>query len=104
MNPILLILSTLDACGAAIIMWGPGIPVIGAFVIYFAYMILIKGVISALVSFPAGFFDWMGILDIIAGIVLILISYGVNFQVFYIFAIIYSFKAIYCLFRTILNF
>jgi len=104
MNPLLLILGILDTCGAAIIMWGPGIPVIGPFVIYFAYMILIKGVISALVSFPAGFFDWMGTLDVIAGVILILISYGMNFQTFYIFAIIYSFKAIYCLFRTILSF
>jgi hypothetical protein len=103
MNPLLLILGLVDACGAVIIMWGPNVPILGQFIMYLAYMILVKGLISVFISFPVGFFDWMGILDILAGIVLILIMYGMNFQIFYIFAVIYVFKAGYCLFRTILN-
>ena len=103
MNPLLFLLSIVDACGAAIILWGPKTALIGPFIIYFAYMILVKGLISIFISFPIGFFDWMGILDIIAGIVLILISYGMNFQIFYIFAVLYAFKAAYCLLRSALN-
>jgi hypothetical protein len=103
MNLLLFILSVIDACGTALILWGPKTAIIGPFIIYFAYMILIKGIISVFTSFPLGFFDWMGILDTLAGIVLILISYGVDFHIFYIFAVIYSFKAAYCLFRTSLN-
>lgn len=100
MNPLLFILSVLDALGAALILFGVKTPIIGPFMIYFAYMILVKGIISISISFPAGYFDWMGILDAIAGIVLILISYGTNFQIFYIFGIIYGLKAAYCLFRS----
>ena len=103
MNLLLFVLSVVDACGAAVILWGPKAMILGPFVIYFTYMILIKGLISVFISFPVGFFDWMGILDIIAGIVLILISYGVDFHIFYIFAMVYVFKAVYCLIRTVLN-
>ena len=103
MNPLLFILGIIDACGAALILFGPKVAILGPFIIYFAYMVLIKGLISVFISFPVGFFDWMGILDIIAGIILILIAYGVDFHIFYIFAVIYVFKAGYCLFRTILG-
>jgi len=103
MNPLLLILSIFDAFGAVVILWGPGIPILGSFVIYITYIALIKGILSIFTSFPFGFFDWMGVLDVIAGVVLLLISFGVNFQIFHIFAIIYAFKVAYCLFRTILS-
>ncbi|MEM5879491.1 MAG: hypothetical protein QXU74_03300 [Candidatus Aenigmatarchaeota archaeon] len=104
MNPLLLILGIIDACGAMILYFGPNFPLIGAHSIYFAYMLLIKGILSIFTSFPLGYFDWMGIFDVIAGLILLLISFGVNFQIFYIFAILYIFKVIYCLSRTILNF
>ncbi|MEM5773181.1 MAG: hypothetical protein QXL86_03080 [Candidatus Aenigmatarchaeota archaeon] len=104
MNFFLLFLGLIDACGAIILYFGSSFPFIGAFVIYFAYMILVKGLISIFTSFPLGYFDWMGILDVIAGICLILISYGMNYQIFSIFSLIYIFKAIYVLTRTIFNF
>jgi len=103
MNPLLLILSIFDAFGAAVILWGPNIPILGSFMIYITYIILIKGILSVFTSFPFGFFDWMGVLDVIAGVVLLLISFGVNFQTFNIFAMIYAFKVAYCLFRTVLS-
>ncbi|MEM5829880.1 MAG: hypothetical protein QW040_01285 [Candidatus Aenigmatarchaeota archaeon] len=104
MNSFLLFLGILDACGALIIYFGPSFPIIGAYSIYFAYMLLIKGILSVFTSFPMGFFDWMGILDVLAGIVLFLISFGSDFHLFYLFAILYVFKAAYVLIRTIFNF
>ncbi|MEM5869561.1 MAG: hypothetical protein QXR09_00060 [Candidatus Aenigmatarchaeota archaeon] len=104
MNPLLLFLGIIDACGALLIYFGPNFPIIGAYTIYFAYMLLVKGILSIFTSFPIGIFDWMGILDLLAGIVLVLISFGVNFQIFHLFAILYIFKAVYVLTRTIFNF
>jgi|YelNatPaOPRAMG01_1025707.scaffolds.fasta_scaffold352110_1 hypothetical protein len=104
MNPLLLFLGIIDACGAAILYFGPSFPILGAYSIFFAYMLLIKGILSIFTSFPLGYFDWMGILDVLAGLFLFLISIGINFQTFHIFAILYVLKAIYVLTRTIFNF
>jgi len=104
MNPLLLFLGVIDACCALILYFGPNFPIIGAYTIYFAYILLIKGILSVFTSFPAGVFDWMGILDILAGLAIFLISLGVNFQIFHIFAILYIFKTAYVLIRTIFNF
>lgn len=104
MNFLLLFLGIIDACGAIIIYFGPNSPIIGAYSIFFAYMLLIKGILSVFTSFPMGFFDWMGILDVLAGVILLLISFGANFQTFHIFGILYIFKAFYVLVRTVFNF
>jgi|GEM_PF-1787119 len=104
MNLLFLFLDIIDACGAAILYFGPNFPIIGAYTIYFAYILLIKGILSISTSFPIGIFDWMGILDILAGLALFLISFGVNFKIFYIIAILYIFKAAYVLIRTVFNF
>jgi hypothetical protein len=104
MNLFLLFLGIIDALCASIIYFGPGLPLIGAYSIYFAYMILVKGILSIFTSFPLGFFDWMGILDVLAGIIILLISFGIDFQIFHIFAILYIFKVAYVLIRTTLNF
>jgi hypothetical protein len=104
MNPLLLFLGIIDALGAAIIYFGPSFPILGAYSIYFAYMLLIKGILSIFTSFPIGIFDWMGILDVLAGVFILLISFGVDFQIFHIFAIFYIFKVAYVLIRTIFSF
>ncbi|MEM5836574.1 MAG: hypothetical protein QW058_02370 [Candidatus Aenigmatarchaeota archaeon] len=103
MNLFLLFLGMIDLCVALLLLFGPNFPLIGSITIYFAYMILVKGIISIFTSFPLGYFDWMGILDLIAGICLILIAYGTNYQTFSIFSTIYAFKAAYVLIRTIFN-
>ncbi|MEM5766068.1 MAG: hypothetical protein QW423_00250 [Candidatus Aenigmatarchaeota archaeon] len=104
MNLLLLFLGVLDFCGAMIIYFGPSFPIIGAYTLYFAYILLVKGILSVFTSFSIGIFDWMGILDVLAGLVLLLISFGANFNFFHIFAILYVFKVAYVLFRTIFNF
>jgi hypothetical protein len=104
MNPLLLFLGIIDACGAAVLYFGPNFPILGAYSIFLAYMLLIKGILSVFTSFPLGFFDWMGILDVLAGLFLFLISIGMNFQIFHIFSILYILKVAYVLIRTIFNF
>lgn len=104
MKPLLLFLGMIDVCGAIILFSGSSFPIIGAYSIYFAYMLLIKGMLSIFTSFPIGIFDWMGILDVLAGLALLLMSLGLSLQIFNIFTILYIFKAAYVLVRTILNF
>jgi hypothetical protein len=104
MNPLLLFLGLIDACAALVLYFGPKFPIIGAYSIYFAYMLLVKGLLSIFTSFPLGFFDWMGILDVLAGLVLLLISFGLNLGIFHVVAILYVLKAAYVLIRTIFNF
>lgn len=103
MNLFLLLLGIIDLCGALLLLFGPNFPLIGGITLYFAYMLLVKGMISIFTSFPWGYFDWMGICDLIAGICLLLIAHGINYQTFGIFSIIYALKVAYALFRTILN-
>jgi hypothetical protein len=104
MNPLLLFLNVVDLCSALILYFGPSFPIIGAYTIYFAYILLIKGILSVFTSFPIGIFDWMGILDLLAALALFLISFGVNFKIFYIITILYIFKVAYVWIRTIFNF
>jgi len=104
MNLLLLFLNIIDLCSALILYFGPSFPLIGAYTIYFAYALLIKGTLSVFGSFPLGIFDWMGILDLLAGLSLLLISFGVNFKIFYIIALLYIFKVAYTWIRSFLNF
>ncbi|MEM5853445.1 MAG: hypothetical protein QW228_03685 [Candidatus Aenigmatarchaeota archaeon] len=104
MNFIFLALGVIDACVATLLYFGLNLPLLGNFAIYFAYIILFKSIISIISSLPFHVFDWLGILDLIAGVVLILICFGVNHEIFHIFSFIYAFKVFYVLVRTIFNF
>jgi len=98
-------LSIIDLLGAALILNGRSTFVIGSFIIYFAYMLLIKGLISIISSIGSNYyFDWLGVTDTISGIVLVLISHGISFDFFQIVGYFLLFKACYCLMRTILGF
>lgn len=105
MDVFVFALSVIDLFGAVLILNGPKTFLIGSFIIYFAYMLLAKGVISIASSIGSNYyFDWLGVTDVIAGITLILISYNVSFSFFQVIGYWILFKACYCLMRTILGF
>ena len=105
MDILVFALSVIDLLGAVLILNGPKTFLIGSFIIYFAYMLLIKGLLSVTSSISSNYyFDWLGVTDVIAGIVLILLSYNVSFDFFQIIGYWVLFKACYCLMRTILGF
>ena len=66
--------------------------------IYMSIFYLLKGMWSLVSSLAAGYFyDWMGALDFIAGIALLLIFYGTVLNFFWIIGIAHILKGLYCL-------
>jgi hypothetical protein len=61
---------------------------------------LFKGIFSLLSSIGIGYyFDWMGIIDMITGIMLLLLMWGFYFNFIQTIGIVASLKGLYCLLR-----
>jgi len=72
---------------------------------YFAFIFLIKGLFSLLSSFSMRyFFDWMGFVDVIVGIVFGLMSFGLFFGFYSTVGWIVLLKGMYSLARFALKF
>lgn len=72
---------------------------------YFAFIFLIKGLFSLLSSFSMRyFFDWMGAVDVIVGIVFGLMSFGLFFGFYSTIGWIVLLKGIYSIIRFVLKF
>jgi uncharacterized membrane protein HdeD (DUF308 family) len=71
------------------------------FVRYLGYICIIKGIASLIGSLASRYyFDWMGIIDVIAGIVILLMKSGVSYSFFHIFGIVVIVKGIYSFARS----
>lgn len=69
-------------------------------VLYVAYALLIKGGFSLFGSiFSGNFFDWMGVVDVIGGIVLFLINSHITFGFFAAIGWVLIGKSIYTFIR-----
>jgi len=67
-------------------------------IFYMSIIYILKGVWSMISSIAAGYyFDWMGGLDFIIGITLLLIFSGVTFSFFWIIGLAHILKGIYTL-------
>jgi len=72
---------------------------------YFAFIFLIKGLFSFLSSWSMRyFFDWMGIVDIVVGVVFGLMSFGLFFGFYSTVGWIVLLKGIYSIIRFVLKF
>lgn len=72
---------------------------------YVAGIMLLKGAFSLLSSLGAGYwFDWMGAIDVISGIALLLFAFGVPAAIFGTLAWIVIFKGLYSLLRSVFRF
>jgi hypothetical protein len=93
----LAILGVLDIIGGILLGLSGFIPYIGSgFVSFFGIILIMKGIISWISGAAKGFFlDFMGILDIIAGIMLILATYGFVIFFFPYIGILLLLKGIY---------
>jgi hypothetical protein len=68
---------------------------------YMAAYSLLKGVISLLSSIGIGYyFDWMGTIDIIGGIMLLLLMWGFSFGFIQTVGVIVILKGAYCFIRS----
>ena len=71
---------------------------------YMAYVIFFKGLISMASKLKEGkYFEWMGIIDVIAGLVLALMSFNIESLIFVIVGWLILLKGLYCFIRTIFN-
>ncbi|MCK4496984.1 MAG: hypothetical protein KAU24_02245 [Candidatus Aenigmarchaeota archaeon] len=93
----LAILGVLDIIGGILLGLSGFIPYIGSgLVSTFGIILIIKGIISYISGAAKGFFlDFMGILDIIAGIMLVLATYGFVIFFFPYIGILLLLKGIY---------
>jgi len=97
---IVLILSIIDIVAGGFLLLNAPI-----FANYFALIFLIKGAFSVLSSFSMRyFFDWMGFVDIIVGIVFGLMSFGLFFGFYASIGWIVLLKGIYSMIRFVLKF
>lgn len=97
---IVLILSIIDLAAGTLLLLN-----LHFFLNYITAIMALKGLFSIFSSFGAGFwFDWMGFVDILTAIALLLFSFGVPAGFFTTIAWIIIFKGIYCLIRTIFRF
>jgi uncharacterized membrane protein HdeD (DUF308 family) len=71
---------------------------------YMAYVIFFKGLVSTASKLKEGkYFEWMGIIDVIAGLVLALMSFNIESLIFVIVGWLILLKGLYCFIRTIFN-
>jgi len=98
-NPIFLTLSLIDVIAGFVLVSSEGS---GRIVHFFAMYALIKGVWSLMSSFSAGYyFDWMGAVDTITGICLLLTNYNLVFGFFSIIGMAQVMKGIYSAIRCL---
>jgi len=72
---------------------------------YFTYIMLAKGFLSVIGSLTANYlFDWMGYLDVITGIVLLLTTMNVSFGFFPAIGFLLLAKGVYSLLRSLFRF
>ena len=96
---IILILSVLDILSGLAILFK-----VNFFIRYLAFAMLAKGGISLFSSVAMKyFFDWMGAIDFIIGIILLLNSMNIYSDFFTIFSWIIIFKGVYSLIRYLLK-
>ena len=97
---IALILSIIDLLAGSLLLLN-----LNFYINYIAGILAIKGLFSILSSLGVGYwFDWMGFVDILTAIALLLFSFGIPATFFTTIAYLIIFKGIYSLIRIIFRF
>jgi len=97
---IVCILSIIDLLAGSLLLFN-----LHFFLNYITAIVALKGLFSIFSSLGAGYwFDWMGFVDILTAIALLLFSFGVPATFFTTIAWIIIFKGIYCLIRSVFKF
>jgi hypothetical protein len=97
---IALILSVIDMFSGSLLLLN-----LKFFLNYIAGIMLLKGAFSILSSLGIGYwFDWMGAVDVISGVAILLFAFGLPASIFTNLAWIVIFKGIYSFMRTVFRF
>jgi len=96
---VLLILGLLDVAASITYFFN-----LKSMIAIFAIFSLLKGGFSLLSSYSTGYiFDWMGVVDLLKGFVLILLSFGISFEFFDYIAWAMFIKGTYTIIRVSLK-
>jgi len=72
---------------------------------YFTYIMLAKGFLSVIGSLTANYlFDWMGYLDVITGIILLMTTMNISLAFFPTIGFLLLAKGVYSLLRSLIGF
>jgi hypothetical protein len=94
LNVPLILISIIDFSGAILHIW----PSPGNFMLAIGLMLLAKGLWSIFSSLSQGFYyDFLGLIDLVAGFILIIINFGTPVSFGWIIGIILGLKAVYTL-------
>ena len=97
---LIIILSILDIFSGLILLTYSSLLLFHNFIGYMAAYSLFKGLLSFLSSIGMGYyFDWMGIIDVIAGVILLLLMWGFSFGFIQTVGAIAMLKGAYCFLR-----
>jgi hypothetical protein len=98
----LIILSVLDVFSGLILLTYGSFTILHGFVGYMAAYSFFKGVLSFLSSIGMGYyFDWMGIIDAITGVMLLFLMWEFSFGFISTVGIIATLKGVYSLLRGV---
>lgn len=73
-------------------------------IIYFTFYFILKGFWSLGTSIGSGYlFDWLGVIDLVIGIVLLLMNNNIQLSFFYLIGWAEIFKGGYCFLRSLVK-
>jgi len=99
---LVIILSILDVFSGLILLTYGSFTILHGFIGYMAAYSFFKGAISFLSSIGMGYyFDWMGIIDVITGFVLLLLMWGFSFGFIPTIGVVATLKGMYSLLRGV---
>lgn len=97
---ITLILSAIDLLSGSLLLLN-----LNFFLNYIAGIMILKGAFSLVSSIGVGYwFDWMGFIDVISGVALLLFAFGLPAAIFSTIAWIVILKGTYSLMRSVFHF
>jgi len=74
------------------------------FITYFVFYFILKGFWSLATSLGSGYlFDWLGVIDLLLGIILLLMSNNINLGFFYVIGWAEIAKGGYCFLRSLVG-
>jgi hypothetical protein len=101
---IVALLSIIDILGGFFVINNHMFLFVKSFVIYFVFYFILKGFWSLATSLGSGYlFDWLGVIDLVLGIILLLMGNNVSLGFFYIIGWAEIAKGGYCFLRSLVG-
>jgi len=101
---IVAFLSVIDIFGGLFVINNHMFLFVKNFITYFVFYFILKGFWSLATSLGSGYlFDWLGVIDLLLGIILLLMGNNISFGFFYIIGWAEIAKGGYCFLRALVG-